>query len=73
MDAVAKRKDILMKTITFLGTLIQNDAIMTKQKASVLHMLGVIGIVLIKKKTFANQLENIVVQYLFPELQSRIT
>jgi len=59
-----------MKTVTFLGTVIHNDTITPKQKDGVLHMLGVIGNVLIKKKTFANQLENIIVQYLFPELQS---
>ncbi|UJR37907.1 hypothetical protein I4U23_030595 [Adineta vaga] len=69
-DAVAKRKDVLMKTVSFLGTVIHNDTISTKQKDGVLHMLGVIGNVLIKKKTFANQLENIIAQYLFPELQS---
>ena len=61
-----------MKTVTFLGTVIHNDTITPKQKDGVLHMLGVIGNVLIKKKTFANQLENIIVQYLFPELQSPI-
>lgn len=71
-DAVAKRKDVLMKTVTFLGTVIHNDNITPKQKDGVLHMLGVIGNVLIKKKTFANQLEHIIVQYLFPELQSPI-
>ncbi|CAF1060914.1 unnamed protein product [Adineta ricciae] len=69
-DAVAKRKDVLMKTVAFLGTVIHNDTISPKQKDGVLHMLGVIGNVLIKKKTFAGQLENIIVQYLFPELQS---
>lgn len=69
-DAVAKRKDVLMKTVTFLGTIIHNDRITPKQKDGVLHMLGVIGNILIKKKTFAGQLENIIVQYLFPELQS---
>jgi hypothetical protein len=69
-DAVAKRKDVLMKTVTFLGTIIHNDSITTKQKDGILHMLGVIGNVLIKKKAFTNQLENMIVQYLFPELQS---
>ena len=69
-DAVAKRKDVLMKTVGFLGTIIHNDTVTTKQKDGVLHMLGVIGNVLIKKKAFANQLENMIVQYLFPELQS---
>jgi hypothetical protein len=59
-----------MKTVNFLGTIIHNDRITTKQKDGVLHMLGVIGNVLIKKKTFTSQLENIIVQYLFPELQS---
>ena len=68
-DAVAKRKDVLMKTVAFLGTIIHNDTITSKQKDGVLHMLGVIGNVLIKKKTFANQLESMIVQYLFPELQ----
>ena len=69
-DAVAKRKDVLMKTVTFLGTIIHNDSISSKQRDGVLHMLGVIGTVLIKKKTFTHQLENMIVQYLFPELQS---
>lgn len=69
-DAVAKRKDVLMKTVGFLGTIIHNDTITAKQKDGVLHMLGVIGTVLIKKKAFAHQLENMIVQYLFPELQS---
>ena len=59
-EAAAKRKDVLMKTVTFLGTIIHNDTITIKQKDGVLHMLGVIGNVLIKKKAFANQLENIV-------------
>lgn len=71
-DAVAKRKDVLMKTVNFLGTIIHNDTITPAQKDGVLHMLGVIGNVLIKKKTFANQLEHIIVQYLFPELQSPV-
>ena len=69
-DAVAKRKDVLMKTVAFLGTIIHNDTVTSKQKDGILHMLGVIGNVLIKKKAFANQLENMIVQYLFPELQS---
>jgi len=59
-----------MKTVHFLGTIIHNDTITTKQKDGILHMLGVIGNVLIKKKAFTNQLENMIVQYLFPELQS---
>ena len=71
-DAVAKRKDVLMKTVTFLGTIIHNDKISNKQKDGILHMLGVIGMILIKKKTFVNQLETMIVQYLFPELQSSI-
>ena len=70
-EAVAKRKDVLMKTVSFLGTIIHNDTITIKQKDGILHMLGVIGNVLIKKKVFANQLENMIVQYLFPELQSQ--
>ncbi|CAF4274887.1 unnamed protein product, partial [Rotaria sp. Silwood2] len=70
-EAVAKRKDVLMKTVSFLGTIIHNDTITAKQKDGVLHMLGVIGNVLIKKKAFVNQLENMIVQYLFPELQSQ--
>jgi importin-7 len=69
-DVAAKRKDVLMKTVTFLGTIIHNDKINNQQKDGVLHMLGVIGNVLIKKKTFNSQLENIIVRYLFPELQS---
>lgn len=71
-DAVAKRKDILMKTVNFLGTIIHNDTISNKQKDGILHMLGVIGTVLIKKKAFVHQLENMIVQYLFPELQSSV-
>ncbi|CAF0864105.1 unnamed protein product [Rotaria sp. Silwood1] len=70
-EAVAKRKDALMKTVSFLGTIIHNDTVTTKQKDGILHMLGVIGNVLIKKKAFVNQLENMIVQYLFPELQSQ--
>jgi len=69
-DAVAKRKDVLMKTVSFLGTIIHNDRITIQQKDGVLHMLGVIGNVLIKKKTLSNQLENIIIQYLLPETQS---
>ena len=69
-DAVAKRKDVLMKTVTFIGTIIHNDTVTSKQKDGILHMLGVIGTILIKKKAFTNQLENMIVQYLFPELQS---
>lgn len=59
-----------MKTVGFLGTIIHNDTVTVKQKDGILHMLGVIGNVLIKKKAFANQLENMIVQYLFPEMQS---
>ena len=69
-EAAAKRKDVLMKSVSFLGTVIHNDTITVKQKDGILHMLGVIGTVLIKKKAFANQLESMIVQYLFPELQS---
>ena len=67
---MAKRKDMLMKTVSFLGTIIHNDKISSQQRDGVLHMLGVIGTVLIKKKNFVHQLENMIVQYLFPELQS---
>lgn len=61
-----------MKTVSFLGTILHNDTVSTKQKDGVLHMLGVIGSVLIKKKAFVNQLENMIVQFLFPELQSPV-
>ncbi|CAF0777814.1 unnamed protein product [Didymodactylos carnosus] len=70
-EAACKRKDVLTKTVTFLGTVINSENITLKQKDGVLHMLGVIGNVLIKKKTFTSQLENMIVQYLFPELQSQ--
>ncbi|CAF0759891.1 unnamed protein product [Didymodactylos carnosus] len=50
-EAACKRKDVLMRTVTFLGTVIHNENITFKQKDGVLHMLGVIGNVLIKSPT----------------------
>ena len=45
-----------MKTITFLDTMIHHNTITNQQKDGILHTLGVIGNVLVKKKNFINQL-----------------
>jgi importin-7 len=64
------RKGILNNVMNAFLTIINNPNITPKEKDGALHMVGSLADVLPKKKVFKDQVENLLVQYVFPGFQS---
>lgn len=60
------RKGILTNVMNAFLTIINNPNITPKEKDGALHMVGSLADVLPKKKVFKDQVENLLVQYVFP-------
>lgn len=60
------RKGILTNVMNAFLTIINNPSITPKEKDGALHMVGSLADVLPKKKVFKDQVENLLVQYVFP-------
>lgn len=71
-ESSLKRKDFLMKTATFIAGKLNTPGLNDREKDGVFHMLAVIGKVLIKRKDFVDQLENLLVDFIFRESQSSV-
>ena len=65
------RKGILTNVMNAFLTIINNPSITPKEKDGALHMVGSLADVLPKKKVFKDQVENLLVQYVFPGFQSQ--
>lgn len=64
------RKGILNSVMTAFLQIINNPEITPKQKDGALHMVGSLADVLLKKKIFKDQVEQLLVAYVFPGFQS---
>lgn len=64
------RKGILTSVMSAFLTIISNPNITPKEKDGALHMVGSLAEVLPKKKVFKNQVEQLLVTYVFPGFQS---
>jgi importin-7 len=64
------RKGILNNVMNAFLTIINNPSITPKEKDGALHMVGSLADVLPKKKVFKDQVENLLVTYVFPGFQS---
>lgn len=64
------RKGILTNVMNAFLTIINNPNITPKEKDGALHMVGSLAEVLPKKKVFKDQVESLLVQYVFPGFQA---
>lgn len=65
-----KRRDMLQKTMTLVINVLNNPQADPKAKDGALHMVGSIASVLLKKPLFREQLEQLLVTYVFPLFSS---
>lgn len=61
-----KRRDMLQKTMTLVMNVLNNPTADPKAKDGALHMIGSISSVLLKKPLYKDQLEQLLVSYVFP-------
>lgn len=61
-----KRRDMLQKTMTFAIGVLNNPAAEARAKDGVLHMIGSIASILIRKPLFKDQIEQLLLTYVFP-------
>jgi len=69
-SAVVKRKDMLSKTMGFCVQVLNNSGDQPRQKDGILHMIGSLADILLKKKIYKDQMELMLVTHVFPEFQS---
>ncbi|XP_013114275.1 importin-7 [Stomoxys calcitrans] len=65
-----KRKGILPKAMTIIMQIITSPNADNKQKDGALHMIGTLADVLLKKRIYRDQVENMLTTYVFPEFQN---
>lgn len=72
--AVSKRKQVLDPTMIFCVHMLNvpPDQRDPRQKDGALHMIGTLADVLLKRKMYRTQLENMLVQHVFPEFKSSL-
>ncbi|XP_076310776.1 importin-7 msk isoform X2 [Tachypleus tridentatus] len=69
-SAVKKRKDMLQKAMGFVLSILTNPTSSPRQKDGAMHMVGTVADILLKKKFYKDQMENMLVMYVFPEFSS---
>lgn len=69
-SACKKRKDMLQKTMLMLTQILNNPATEPPQKDGALHMVGTLADILLKKKLYSDQLDQLFIKYVFPEFGS---
>lgn len=69
-SACKKRKDMLQKTMQLLNQVLNNPATEPAQKDGALHMVGTLADILLKKKGYREQLDQLFIKYVFPEFNS---
>lgn len=65
-----KRKGILPKTMQFVMQILATPNVDPKAKDGALHMIGTLADVLLKKKMYRENMEQMLVTYIFPEFDS---
>lgn len=69
-SACKKRKDMLQKAMEFVMTIITSETSTARQKDGALHMVGTVADVLLKKRIYKEQMEQMLVAYVFPQFTS---
>ncbi|KAG7199899.1 hypothetical protein KM043_014345 [Ampulex compressa] len=69
-SACKKRKDMLQKTMQFCMEVLTSPNADPRQKDGALHMVGSLAEVLLKRKVYREQMDKMLMQYVFPEFNS---
>ncbi|XP_069686580.1 importin-7 isoform X4 [Periplaneta americana] len=69
-SACKKRKNMLQKTMHFIMQVLTSPNADPRQKDGALHMVGTLADVLLKKKTYKEEMDDMLCQYVFPEFTS---
>ncbi|GFY57812.1 importin-7 [Trichonephila inaurata madagascariensis] len=65
-----KRKDMLQKSMEFVMSVLTNLTSAPRQIDGALHMVGTVADVLLKRKLYKEEMESILVAYVYPHFQS---
>ena len=69
-QVASKRKQMLEQAMVFCMQVLQNPQLEPRQKDGILHIVGAVAPVLLKKNVYKDQVEAMLVSYVFPEFQS---
>ncbi|KAJ8666896.1 hypothetical protein QAD02_008558 [Eretmocerus hayati] len=69
-SASKKRKDMLQKTMQFCVEVLTSSNTDHRQKDGALHMVGTLADVLLKRNIYRDQMDKLLMQYVFPEFNS---
>ncbi|XP_023243246.1 importin-7-like [Centruroides sculpturatus] len=69
-SAVKKRKEILPNSMGFVMSILTDPNSNPRQKDGALHMVGTVANILMKKPVFKEQMETMLVTYVYPEFES---
>lgn len=69
-SACKKRKEMLQRTMGMLQQILTNNASEAPQKDGALHMIGSLSDILLRKKIYRDQLDQLFIKYVFPEFNS---
>lgn len=70
-QVASKRKQMLEQAMVFCMQVLQNQQLEARQKDGILHIVGAVAPVLLKKNVYKDQVETMLVNYVFPEFQSQ--
>ena len=69
--ACNKRKQILEQSMLFCMQMLHNPQLQPRQKDGILHIVGAVAPILLKKSMYKDQVEMMLASYVFPEFQSQ--
>jgi hypothetical protein len=69
-QVASKRKEMLEHAYLFYMESLKNGRLEARQKDGILHSIGALAPVLLKKKAYKDKLETTLITYVFPEFQS---
>lgn len=69
-SACKKRKEMLQRTMGMLQQILTSTATEAAQKDGALHMIGSLSDILLRKKMYRDQLDQLFIKYVFPEFNS---
>ncbi|KAA0202135.1 hypothetical protein HAZT_HAZT010221 [Hyalella azteca] len=67
---VRKRKQMLEKVMAFVMNVLNTPNVDPRHREGAFHMIGSLGSILMKKDVYKEQMEAMLVQYVFPQLNS---
>jgi hypothetical protein len=70
-QVASKRKQMLEQAMIFCMQVLQNGQLEARQKDGILHIVGAVAPVLLKKSVYKDQVEAMLITYVFPEFQSQ--